>query len=108
MPRSPNTHLYLVVYFTKHIFYKRHAHTHAHTCIHLANKDELPLDNRVIGTLVNSFFEYSYAPTNVGSNNAQNTIFKKKLILDLEFFLSETSDPDPTKNGSGSRQTGNV
>jgi hypothetical protein len=65
MPRSPNTHLYLVVYFTKHIFYKRHAHTHAHTCIHLANKDELPLDNRVIGTLVNSFFEYSYAPTNV-------------------------------------------
>jgi hypothetical protein len=54
-----------------------HTHTHTHTHTHLANpidetfgptglglnnKDELPLDNRVIGTLVSSFFEYSYAP----------------------------------------------
>jgi hypothetical protein len=32
--RSPNTSLYLVVYSSKRLFYKRHTHTHTHTHIH--------------------------------------------------------------------------
>jgi hypothetical protein len=45
-------YIYVVPYICKVYIY---------ICIYLI-KDELPLDNRVIGTFVNSFFEYSYAP----------------------------------------------
>jgi hypothetical protein len=35
--RSPNVDLYLVVYSTKRLFYKRHTHIHTQKYIHLAN-----------------------------------------------------------------------